>query len=93
MLRALYGRLTIKNKIDYLIVGLKILYIIYTIPFLMFAAGLYVITLSFDENPFKENMGFVKTILLHFSAVFWSAILWIFKILIINRYITGTLGS
>jgi hypothetical protein len=78
MLKALYGSLKIKKNVDYVFVSLKILYIIYTVPFLIFALCTYIYTLSFHENPFKQEIGVIKRILLHISAIFWSFVIYVF---------------
>ena len=36
MLEAMYGSLKIRKKIDFLLLPIKIIYIVYTIPFLLF---------------------------------------------------------
>lgn len=84
MLKVLYGNLKIQNKFDFLILPFKILYMVYTLPFLIFALLSYIRTLGAFGNPVKEKFGVVKKILLHFSAIFLSFIFWGVIINIIN---------
>ncbi|MCX7921367.1 MAG: hypothetical protein N3B21_05000 [Clostridia bacterium] len=77
MLKILYGSLRFRKKADYIIIPLKVIYIIYSIPFLIFAFLLFIRSFGGFGSPQNEKIGMVKRILLHFSAIFWSYCLWI----------------
>ena len=76
MLDVLYGRLKIQRKVDIILLPIKIIYFLYTIPFLVFALLLFIRTLGVFGNSSKERFGIVKKILLHFTAIFLSFIFW-----------------
>src|SRR3989339_2290560 len=88
MLQVLYGNLKIHKKMDYLILPLKILYIIYTAPFLLFVFLMYIRTLGAFGNPSKEKFGVMKKIFLHLAGISISFGLWI----IILGILEETLG-
>jgi hypothetical protein len=77
MLKVLYGSLSIKSKSDLFILIPKLIYIIYTLPFLVFAFLLALRSLGGFGNPLKEEFGITKKILLHFAAVVISFGIWI----------------
>ncbi|MCX7920970.1 MAG: hypothetical protein N3B21_02945 [Clostridia bacterium] len=76
MLKALYGTLKFERKADYFIMPLKVLYIIYSIPFLVFAFLLMLRSFGAFGSPKNERIGIIKKVLLHFADVFWSFVLW-----------------
>ncbi len=76
MLESMYGSLKIKNKIDIFLFPIKIIYMVYTIPFLLFVLLMQIRTLGAFGNAFKEKVGKVKALLIHFSAIFLSFIFW-----------------
>jgi hypothetical protein len=77
MLRALYGSFKIVKKTDYLKLLFKIVYIIYTSPFLLFALLLYARSFGAFNNSPDEKFGKIKIFLLHFSAIAFSFGIWI----------------
>lgn len=77
ILKILYGNLNIRKKTDYVIVPLKVLYIVYSIPFLVFAFLLLVRSFGAFGSAKDEKFSNVKKILLHFADVFLSYCLWI----------------
>ncbi|OPX41869.1 hypothetical protein CLHUN_42600 [Ruminiclostridium hungatei] len=77
MLNILFGNLNIKKQTDYIIVPIKVLYIIYSIPFLMFALLLAARSFGAFGSSKSEKIGIIKKILLHFANIFWSYCLWV----------------
>ncbi len=77
MLNILFGNLNIKKQTNYIIVPMKVLYIIYSIPFLIFALILDLRSLGAFGSCKNEKIGIIKKILLHFANIFWSYCLWI----------------
>lgn len=77
MLKALYGNLKIKNKFSWIMIPFKIIYMAYTLPFLIIIVLASFRSLGAFGNPLKEEFGFVKRILLHFSAIVISMFGWI----------------
>ncbi len=77
MLNILFGNLNINKQTDYIIVPMKVLYIIYSIPFLIFALLLASRSLGAFGSSKNEKLGIIKKILLHFANIFWSYCLWI----------------
>lgn len=90
MIKALYGNLKINRKIDALIFPIKLLYILYTIPYLIFALLLSIRSLGALGNPLKEEFGLKKKILLHFGAIVMSFIGWVFILAIFKDIIYAT---
>lgn len=76
MLNILYGDLHFQGKIDFIIVPLKVLYIIYSIPFLVFAFLLVARSFGTFGSPKNEKFGIVKKMLLHIADIFWSFVFW-----------------
>lgn len=76
MLKVLYGRLEMNKKSDWLMLSLKLLYMLYTLPFLIFIFLFYIRSIGAFGNPLKEEFGIVKKVLLHFSAIVLSFGLW-----------------
>ncbi len=77
MLRILYGDMKMNKKTDFAILMFKVIYIIYTAPFLMFVFLMCLKTLGAFGNPLKEKFGIIKKIMLHFSAIAISTCIWI----------------
>ena len=77
MVKLLYGDLAIKERIDRILVPLKIIYIIYTIPFLLMTAIMFIRGLGAFKGPANEKIGKIKRVLLHCAAIFWSFCLWV----------------
>jgi len=84
MLSVLYGNLHFRKKADFIILPLKVLYIIYSIPFLLFSFLLMVRSFGAFGSPENEKIGIIKKTLLHIADLFLSYCLWIsiFNILI-----------
>lgn len=76
MLKTLYGNLRYEKKTDLLLLPIKYLYIIYTIPFLIFVLLLTIRSFGAFGNPLKEESGIVKSILLHVATIFISFVIW-----------------
>lgn len=76
MLKALYGNLCFIKKSDYIVVPLKVLYIIYSLPFLLFSYLLAIRSFGGLESSEDEKVGIIKKAFLHFAAIFFSFILW-----------------
>lgn len=74
--KILYGDLNIRKKSDYIIVPLKVLYLIFSIPFLIIILGLFLRSFGTIGTSKNEKFGVVKKILFHFADVFWSFALW-----------------
>lgn len=74
--KVLYGDFKFRKKIDYITVPLKVLYIIYSIPFLLFAVLLMLRSFGAFGSSTDEKFGLVKKILFHFADIFWSFIFW-----------------
>ena len=77
MLRILYGDLKINKKTDFVILMFKVIYMIYTAPFLVFVFLMYLKTLGAFGDPLKEKFGTIKKTMLHFSAIAVSTCIWI----------------
>ena len=71
MIKALYGNLKVSKKSDWIILPFKVVYIIYTLPYLIIVGLAYFRTPGLFQNPLKEKFGFLKKILLHFSAIIY----------------------
>lgn len=54
MLKALYGDFKIKRKIDVIILPCKIIYLVYTLPFVAFALVAFITRFGAGGNPLKE---------------------------------------
>lgn len=76
MFEVLYGNLKIKKNTDYFVVPLRVLYILYSIPFLVFAFLLMARSFGAIGSPKNEKVGIIKKILLHIADIFWSFVLW-----------------
>ncbi len=76
MFKTLYGNLKYSRKSDLIFLPIKYLYLLYTVPFLVFAFMLSVRSVGVFGNPTTEEMGIVKAILLHMSAVVISFAIW-----------------
>jgi hypothetical protein len=85
MLKVLFGSLKINRGIDYAILPLKIVYIVYTTPFLIFAFLMNVRSFGAFSSSSKEKFGIVKKILLHLSAIFLSFGMWIVILSILEK--------
>jgi hypothetical protein len=77
MLKVLYGSFEINSKIDYIKLPFKIIYIIYTAPFLLFTFLMYIRSLGAFGNPLKEKYGTAKIIMVHFAAIAFSFGMWV----------------
>jgi uncharacterized membrane protein YccF (DUF307 family) len=76
MFMALYGNLRINSKKGIYLFPLKVLYIILTLPFLVFSLLLAIKSLGAFGNPLKEKIGFKKKIILHVTANVVSVFIW-----------------
>jgi hypothetical protein len=77
MFNVLFGNFRIQRKTDYFVLPLKILYIVYNIPFLLFAFLLFLRSFGAFGNGKNEKFGIVKKVLLHFTAIVSSFFFWI----------------
>jgi len=77
MFRTLYGKFTVSKPTDYIIIFFKSLYVLYTLPFLLFLGGYYVMTLSFFDNWVKYDGRILKSILFNIVANIVSFIAYI----------------
>jgi hypothetical protein len=69
MIKELYGSFKVKKRSDYLINFLKAIYLMYTLPFLIFGVSYYLITLSsFDESMKLSRVSKIGKILIHVLA-------------------------
>lgn len=85
MLRVLFGNLKFLNKTDYIAVPLKMIYIIYSLPFLLISFVMMARSAGAFGSPDDEKFGIVKTVLLHISNIFLSFVLWEFLINVVFR--------
>lgn len=76
MLNVLYGNLYFKKKSDYVIIPFKIVYIIYSLPFLAFAFLLMTRSFGAFGSMKNEKVGIIKKMLLHLADIFWSFVFW-----------------
>lgn len=76
MLKTLYGNLKYTKKSDLVILPIKYIYLIYTFPFLIFTLLLAIRSLGAFGNPLQEEIGPIKAVLLHMSAIVISFALW-----------------
>ena len=74
--KLLFGDINIKDKGDYIVVPLKVVYIIYSIPFLLFVIMAFVRTMGAFKNPNDEKIGIVKRVLFHIANIFISLVFW-----------------
>ena len=84
MLKVLFGSFKITSKFDYVLIPLKVLYLLYNVPFLLVALLMTIRSLGAFGNPLKEEFGLIKKILLHFSAIVTSFFFWIMHIAILK---------
>lgn len=80
LLNTLYGNLRFRYRSDYITVPLKLAYIVFSIPFLLFALGLWARSLGAIGSPEEEKIGVVKVIFLHIADIFWSSAFWVISI-------------
>lgn len=76
MLKALYGSFKIKDKKDWLILPVRIVYLIYTLPFLLVVLILYARGIGAFKDPYKGKTNKRKMIGLHFSFIIMSFFIW-----------------
>ena len=78
MFKNLYGEFKIRKNFDYFIMPLKILYMIFTFPFIIVVILLCVLLMGYDSScPYQGQMSLLRKVVMHFSAVFVSLIIYL----------------
>lgn len=78
ILKVLRIDLDIKNENRLYLKFVKILYVIYTLPFVMFSYGLSLRSLGAFENANSDKISSFDRVMIHFLAIFLSYLLWFF---------------
>ena len=77
MIKALYGTFKLKKISDYFILPFKVIYLLYTFPFLIFLVLASIRGAGAFGNLSKKKLGVMEKILLHFAAIVISFLAWI----------------
>ena len=80
LFKNLYGDFKIKKPADYILIPLRVLYMIFTLVFVIFSILLAISTLSFGEDPFEGDICLSTRIFLHISAVSVSLMIYVLAI-------------
>lgn len=82
--KVLFGEFKIRTPRDYILVVFRVIYIIYSLPVLWFAAMMSIRSMGAIKSSEDEKIGTIKFVLFHIANIFWSYCIWLFAYLIIT---------
>lgn len=75
--KALFGDFKIQAPKDYILIVFKVIYIIYSLPVLWFAAMMFMRSMGAIKSPEDEKVGPAKLVLFHIANIGWSLCMWV----------------